>query len=95
MAEAASLLRERDERKPMRADKHKFTITDEIGNKAEFNIQTKDTEILYTQKDVEAILEACLEVIENSIRRGESVCIRGFGIWKLHYRAARFCVCPR
>lgn len=87
--EAASMLRERDERKPMRMDKHKFIISDESGNQAEFNIQTKDTEILYNRRDVGIILEACLEVIENAIRRGETVNLRGFGMWKLHYRAPR------
>lgn len=87
--EAASLLRKRDARKPMRSDKHKFVITDESGNQAEFNIQTRDTEILYTRNDVMAIFDACLEVIVNAIGRGETVSLRGFGIWKLHRRAAR------
>lgn len=82
-------LREQNERKPMRMDKHKFFISDENGNKAEFSISSKDTEILYNKRDVGIILDACLETIVDSIRRGEPVSITGFGSWGLHYRAAR------
>ena len=89
VAAATNILKEQNARKPMRTDKHRFVISDESGSKAEFDIQMRNTEILYNQKDVSIILDACLDAITDSIRNGEPVIFRGFGTWKLNYRAAR------
>lgn len=86
---AASILRERDVRKPVSVKKHSFMISDMEGNQAEFNIKQQDKMVIYTAEDVEAILDACLEAIADGLRHGEQITFRGFGIWRLHYRKAR------
>lgn len=86
---ATSLLRERDVRKPVSIKKHTFTISDPDGNQAEFAIKQQDRMVIYTNEDVAVILDACLEAIEDGLRHGEEVTLRGFGMWRLHFRKAR------
>ena len=86
---ATSILRDRDIRKPVSVKKHTFTITDDDGNKADFEIKQQDKNVIYTSEDVSVILDAILEAIEEGLRHGEQVGVRGFGFWKLHYRKAR------
>lgn len=89
VASAASILREKDIRKPVSVKKHTFFISDIDGNQAEFNIKQQDKNVIYTAEDVTAILDACIEAITEALKRGEQVTIRGFGTWKLRYRKAR------
>lgn len=86
---AAELLRQNDVRKPVKIKKHRFDITDEDGNVASFSVKRADKQVLYTNDDVNNIIDACITVILESIKRGEEVNIRGFGVLGLHYRAAR------
>lgn len=86
---AAELLRLNDVRKPVKIKKHRFSITDEEGNVANFSVKRADKQVLYTNDDVNNIIDACITVVLESIKRGEEVNIRGFGVLGLHYRAAR------
>ena len=88
-SKAAELLRINDIRKPVKIKKHTFCITDEDGNKADFSVKRADKQVLYTNDDVNNIIDACITVILDSIKRGEEINIRGFGVLGLHYRAAR------
>lgn len=88
-SKAAELLRINDIRKPVKIKKHTFRITDEDGNIANFSVKRADKQVLYTNDDVNNIIDACLTVILDSIKRGEEINIRGFGVLGLHYRAAR------
>lgn len=86
---ATAMLRERDVRKPVTVKKHSLTILDPDGHKAAFDVKQQDKMVIYTMEDVSIILDACLEAIEDCLRRGEEVAFRGFGMWRLHYRKAR------
>lgn len=86
---AAELLRLNNVRKPVKIKKHKFDIIDEDGNVATFSVKQADKMVLYTNDDVANIIDACITAIIESIKRGEEVNIRGFGVLGLHYRAAR------
>lgn len=87
VSRVAEVLRENDVRKPVKIKKHRFQITDEEGNAANFTVKRADKQVLYTVDDINNIVDACIEVALESIRRGEEISIRGFGILGLHYRA--------
>lgn len=87
--ETTSLLREADARKPISSTKHVFHITDDDGNKKDFIVRKKERGAIYTVDDVDIILDACQKVIENALKRGEHVSVRGFGTLGLHYRKER------
>lgn len=85
----AEALRENNMRKPVSVKKHTFHITDDEGNSADFNIKHRDKAVLYTVDDATNVIDACLAVILDAIRKGEEINIKGFGCLGLHYRAAR------
>lgn len=89
ISRASEILRINQTRKPVKIKKHRFQIIDEEGNTAYFTVKRADKQVLYTVDDVNNVIDACLEAILESIRRGEEVNIRGFGTLGLHYRAAR------
>lgn len=89
VSRASEILRQNDMRKPVKIKKHRFQIIDEEGNTADFTVKRADKQVLYTVDDINNIIDACLEAVLESIRRGEEVNIRGFGTLGLHYRAAR------
>lgn len=85
----ASVMRENNVRKPVSSPKQVFHISDDDGNTKDFVIRKTDKSVLFTADDVEAIVDACLFVIEDAMKRGESVSIRGFGTLGLKYRKPR------
>lgn len=85
----ANQLRERDIRKAVAAKRHTFHITDDNGNTADFVVKQRDKGVFYTQEDVGIVIDHCLDVIIDSLRRGEEINIRGFGTLGLHKRAPR------
>ena len=86
---AARKLCEENKAKKMHAQRHKFYISDVDGNRAEFEIKRKLRSIPFTKQDVELILDALLDVVEESLRCGDGIYIQGFGNLCLHKRAAR------
>lgn len=86
---AAEILRKNDVRKPVKLKKHTFCITDDDGNKANFVVKQSDKNVIYTNDDVNNVIDACITAILESIKKGEEINIRGFGVLGLHYRAAR------
>ena len=48
-----------------------------------------------TKKDAAAVLDAILESVTKSLKKGESVTITGFGTFRVSKRAARTGVNPR
>lgn len=89
-----SVLREKNIRKPVYAQKHVLHVSDDDGNSKDFIIKKKDTAILFTKDDVEKILDACIGIIEDSLKRGEEINIRGFGTLAVHHRKARSTIHP-
>lgn len=85
----ANVMREKNVRKPVSSPKQVFHISDDEGNTKDFIIRKTDKSVLFTADDVESMVEACLFVIEEAIKRGETVSIRGFGTLGLKYRKPR------
>ncbi len=82
-------MRENNIRKPIRVQKQVFHISDNDGNTKDFIIKKNDTDVAFTTEDVEAIIDACIYIIQDALKHGESVSVRGFGSLGLHYRKAR------
>lgn len=83
------VLRDNDIKKPVRTQRHVFHITDDVGNTADFVVKSNDKKVIYTRDDVAVIVDTCLAVITDSLKRGEELNIRGFGVLGLHKRAPR------
>lgn len=85
----ANVMRENNIRKPISAYRQTFHISDDEGNTSDFIIKKSDRGVLYTYDDIDAVMEACIAVIEDALKHGEHISIRGFGTLALHYRKAR------
>lgn len=84
-----SVLAENNFRKPVTAQKTVLHISDDEGHKSDFVVKKTNRGLLLTNKDVSAVIEAFIAVVEDSIRRGEEITLHGFGNFGLKYRAAR------
>ena len=87
--EVTSALRKKDVRKPVSIPKHVFHISDDDGNTRDFYVKKTDKNVIFTADDVEHVLDAAIEVINDMIKRGDELSIRGFGILGVKYRKAR------
>ena len=85
----ATVMRENNIRKPVSSQKQVLHISDDDGNTSDFVIKKTDKGVLFTYDDVDAIIGACISVVEDAIKHGEHISIRGFGTLALHYRKAR------
>lgn len=83
------VLRENDARKYVPVQKTVFHISDDSGNSQDFIVKKSDRGLLFTSNDVDSIIDACLAVMEDALKHGEDISIRGFGTLGLNYRAAR------
>lgn len=86
---ASNMMRENNIRKPVRYQKQVFHISDNDGNTKDFVIKKKNTGVSFTADDIEAIIDACIYVIQDALKHGESISVRGFGSLGLNYRKAR------
>jgi len=84
------VLRKNDIKKPVSIPKQVFTISDNEGNTRDFSVKKTNKKVIYTLEDVSAIVDACLEVAMDSLKRGEEVNIHGFGALGLKYREERW-----
>lgn len=82
-------LREDGARKPISIPKQTFHISDDEGNTRDFSIKQVDKNALYTINDVTTIVDTCIRVIEECMRKGEAVTFHGFGTLGLRYRKPR------
>lgn len=85
----SELLRENNIKKPVSMPKQVFHISDDDGNTKDFTVKKSDKAVLYTLDDVNLIVDACLCVIKDALRQGDSVSIHGFGSIGLNYRKPR------
>ena len=85
ISRVAALLREKDIRKPVSIPKQVFHISDENGNHKDFIAPETDKSVLYNVNDIEAIVDACIYVIKDALKRGEEIAIYGFGKLCLRY----------
>lgn len=86
-------LKENNIRKPIKVPKQTFHISDDEGNVRNFTIKNTEKDMSYTTKDVSDIIDACIHVIEESIKNGDPVSIHGFGSLGLKYRKPRRTKC--
>lgn len=89
ISKIAEVLREKDIRKELPKTKTVLHISDDNGNHSDFTVQKPEKGVVYTVTDVTYIIDTCLAVIEESIKRGEDISIQGFGSLFLKHRAAR------
>lgn len=82
-------LRENGKKKPIFMPKQVFHISDDEGNSKDFIIKKTDRRVIYTIEDVESVVNACIQVIEDALKRGEQITIHGFGTLGLKYRKGR------
>jgi len=94
ISKTAEVLRTNNIRKPVKFPRQVFHISDDEGNSKDFWVKKTDKTVPYKTEDVATILDTCIQVIIDSIRRGEEVRIPGFGVLELHYRAAREAILP-
>lgn len=85
----AQTMRENDVRKPIYVPKQTFRITDSEGHSKDFSVRQTERTVMYTEGDVEAVIDALVETVEKALTRGEEVTIRGFGTLGLKYRKKR------
>lgn len=83
------VLRENDIRKSVPAQKTTLHISDDQGNHSDFVVKKKTTGLLFTKEDITSVVDACIAVIEDSIKRGEEISIMGFGSLGVHKRLSR------
>lgn len=84
-----TVMRENNIRKPITMPKQVFHISDDDGNKKDFIIRKTDKDVLFSVRDVEAVIDTCIRVIADAIQHGEEVSIRGFGTLGVQYRKPR------
>ena len=83
-------LRDNDVRKSVPLKKAVFHISDDDGNVADFAIKQENKRVLFTTEDITSIIDACMLVVEDALKHGEDVSIRGFGTIGVHKRAPRY-----
>lgn len=83
------VLKDNNIRKNIPMQKTTLHISDDEGNSSNFVVRKKERGLLFTAEDVSTIIEACLAVIEDNIKKGESTNFQGFGTIGVHFREAR------
>ena len=83
------VLKQNGIKKNIKMPKQTFTISDNEGNSREFTVKKSDKLVYLNMDDVTNVIDACIAVIENSLKKGEPVTVHGFGSLGLHYRKAR------
>lgn len=85
----AAVMRDNGIRKPVSSPKQIFHISDDEGNTKDFIVKKSNKSVMYTVDDVESMIDACVYVIEDALKQGEHITVRGFGTLALQYRKAR------
>lgn len=85
----SNVLRDNNIKKPVYTQKQVLHISDDDGNTKDFVIKKNDTSVIFTTDDIDAIVDACIYVIQDALKHGDGVSIRGFGSLGLHHRKAR------
>ena len=86
---AAEVLRQNNIRKSVPTQKAVLHVSDDDGNHSNFTIKKPGRGVLFNANDIEAVLDACLIVTEDALKRGEEVYLHGYGTIGLRYRAPR------
>ncbi len=82
-------MREKDIRKPVSMPKQVLHISDDEGNQKDFTVRKTEKSVIFTNDDVEAVINTFIEIVQNAIKNGETVSLHGFGTFGLKYRKPR------
>lgn len=83
------VLRDNDIKKYVAPQKTILHISDDNGGSSNFVVKRSETGLQYTIDDVTAVLDACIAIIEDSLKNGEEISIQGFGTLGIRRRAPR------
>ena len=89
VSSVVDLLKENGISKPVQQQKTTLHISDDDGNMSDFVIRKPERGLMFTNKDVTAVIDALIAIIEDSLRHGEEISIHGFGTLGVKYREAR------
>lgn len=89
VSRVAEVMRINNVRKPVLLPKKVLHISDDDGNKKDFVVKSSDKNVLFTVDDIDNVVNAVIQVIEESLKIGEPVTVQGFGTLGLKYRKAR------
>lgn len=89
ISKSCEVLRAGNFKKPVSVPKRRFTIWDSDGNCANFDVKSQEKTYAYTRQDVSNILDAIIEAVEDTLKQGECISIKGFGSLGLSYRPPR------
>jgi len=82
-------MREKDIRKPVSMPKQVLHISDDEGNQKDFTVRKTEKSVIFTNDDVEAVINTFIEIVQDAIKKGETVSLHGFGTFGLKYRKPR------
>lgn len=85
---AAKIIRDSGYRKTIDIPKHRFTISDEDGNKHDFVVSGRTKTVSLDEKDTMAVVEAIRECIWEALTRGDRVRVQGIGSLGIAHRQA-------
>lgn len=88
------ILKENNQRKTLPSQKAVFHISGEDGSGKDFIVRHSGASVPFAKRDVECVLDAVASVIEDSIARGKSVTLTGFGTFFLKYRGTTWTTHP-
>ena len=82
----SEVMRENNIRKPVSIPKRVFHISDDDGNHKDFTVKQIDKSVIYTAGDIEVMLDTMQYVIQEAMKNGEDIRLRGFGTFTKRYR---------
>lgn len=85
ISSVAGVLKDNHVKKPVRSPRHVLHVSDDEGNSRDFVVKAADRSVMYTFKDVENIVDACMYVIKEALSHGDIVAFQGFGSLGLKY----------
>lgn len=88
VAKVTANLRELDARKPVHIKKRQFFIRDSDGHEARFDVNSEDKQVIYTKEDVSTILDSCMAVAGDALKKGDNISLTGFGTLGLKRKKA-------
>lgn len=84
--EIVNVLKENEFRKYTKAFNTGLHISDDDGNVRHFTVKRKAGKSYLDSRDVSAVMQAMLKIIESEIQKGNKVDLHGFGRFCLSYR---------
>ena len=86
---------EREAYKTTYARKDTFYVSDKEGNMAEFVVRRPGSQLQFVREDVDNMIEAFMDVVEDILREGNAVYLRNFACLYPHYRKPRTAIHPQ